>query len=166
MGEPGGHGTHRIIKVYFGLQPASYICASTDPEINKDKPAYAMIFDNENFHDGDKCTGTEEIESSICSLEENFKGPIVLHEHIIKDLTVDEMKGALKVLGKPNLESLSDQEMREAIKLFYPLKEHTSLLSLDVGTKKAILGNAKLILPNTIIIALWFLSCHMGTKKE
>ena len=54
-------------------------------------------------------------------LRRTLKEPMFFNEHVIKDLTVDEMKGALKVLGKPNLESLSDQEMREAIKLFYPL---------------------------------------------
>ena len=116
------------------------------PEINKDKPAFAIIFDNENFHDGDKRTGTEEDERSIRSLdhEENFKGTIVFHEHVLKDLTVDEMKGAFKVLGKPDLESLSDQEMRGAIKLFYPPKEHASLLSLDIGTKKVILRKCEI----------------------
>ena len=155
MGEPGGHGTHRIIKVHFDLQPASYICAFTDPEINKDKPAYAMIFDNEHFHDGDKHTGTEEV---FVHLRRTLKELLFfMNMHVIEDLTVEEMKGALKVLGEPNLESLSDQERRGAIKLFYPPKKHASLLSFVVG--------AKLISPNTVIIALWLLSCHMGKKK-
>ena len=100
------------------------------PEINKDKPAFAIIFDNENFHDGDKRTGTEEDESSIRSLEENFKGTIVFHEHVLKDLTADEMKGAFKMLGKPNLDSFNDQEMQGAIKLFFPPSDCAEFASL------------------------------------
>ena len=115
------------------------------PEINKDKPAFAIIFDNEHFHDGDKRTGTEEDESSIRSLEENFKGTIVFHEHVLKDLTADEMKGAFKMLGKPNPVSLTDQEMKGAIKLLYPPSKHASLVSLDMDTKKAILSNCQII---------------------
>ena len=109
------------------------------PEINKDKPAFAIIFDNEHFHDEDTedRTGTEKDGDTIRSLEENFKGAIVFHEHILKDLTADEMKGAFKMLGKPNLDSFNDQEMQGAIKLFHPPSDCAEFASL--GKKGKIL---------------------------
>lgn len=113
------------------------------PKINKQKPAFAIIFENENFDNGDVRTGTEEDESGICSLEKNFKGVIVFHEHILKDLTADEIKGAFKMLGKPDPTSLNDQELTGAIKLFYPPSQHASLVSLPIDTKKAILSNRR-----------------------
>ena len=113
------------------------------PKISKDKPAFAVIFDNEKVYGNDDRTGTKEDESSICSLMENFKGTIVVHEHVVKDLTKKQTIGAFKMLGKPDPTTLSDEEMVGAIKLFYPPSQHASLLQLPTDTKRAILTNHK-----------------------
>ena len=113
------------------------------PKISKDKPAFAVIFDNEKFHGNDDRTGTKEDESSICSLMGYFEGTIVVHEHVVKDLTKNQTIGAFKMLGKPDPAALNDEEMVGAIKLFYPPSQHAALLKLPEDTKRAILTNSK-----------------------
>ena len=91
--------------------------------VNKDKPAFAIIFNNEHFEGKDKRTGTEVDEKSVHSLEQDFAGTIVFHKHTLENLKADEITGAFKMLGKPDIASLNDQEIDGALKLIYQPKD-------------------------------------------
>ena len=133
-------------------------------KISKDYPAFAIIFDNEKVHGSCDRTGTEEDESSICSLMENFKGTIVFHKHIVKDLTKNQMIGAFKMLGKPDPSSLSDEEMVGAIKLFYPPDEIDALVELPKVSKKTILNSCQKVDFEKYSCFMAFMMSH-GNKK-
>lgn len=114
-------------------------------KISKDKPAFAIIINNEKFNGNNDRTGTEEDGKNILSLGENFKGTIEFHEHTLKDLTADEMKGAFKMIGNPDLNSLEGQEIRGAIKLFHPPNDKLKkLLEFDIDMQRTFLQGRKI----------------------
>ena len=88
-------------------------------KVTKTKPAFAVILNNEKFNIEEKQRkGTDVDEKSISSLVEKFKGRIVFHEHILKNLTADEIHGAFKMLAKHDPDPLSDAELDGALKLY------------------------------------------------
>ena len=133
-------------------------------KISKDKQAFAIIFDNENFGGDDDRTGTEEDVRSICSLTENFKETIVFHKHIVKNLTKNEMIGAFKMLGKPDPSTLNEEEMKGAIKLFYPPDKYASLLQLPKDGKESILESCQKVDFKEYSCFMAFIMSH-GDKK-
>ena len=107
-------------------------------KIKKDKPAFAIIFNNENFEKGKNRTGTQIDKKSILSLEEHLKGNIVFH-HTLEDLKSDEFIGAFKMLGKCDAKSLNDQEVEGAMKLFHPPEDYLSCKGLSIEEKRSLL---------------------------
>jgi len=106
------------------------------PKINKDKPAFAIIINNKKNRQG-----AQEDEESIGSLKKKFQGTIVFHEHIIEDVTANEMEGVFKMLAKHDPTSLKDEEIGGALKLLFSPDDSASYAKLDVSIKKVILQN-------------------------
>ena len=104
------------------------------PKINKDKPAFVVIFNNEVFKESTQRKGSKVDVRSIRSLE-RFEG-IKIHKYDLENLKAVEIIGAFKILAKHDVttEYLDEAEIEGAWKLH--CKPDHSLASSSAKDKR------------------------------
>ena len=125
------------------------------PKINKDKPAFAIIINNENFKNLSPRKGSKVDVNSIHSLEK-FKG-IKFHKYDLENLKADEMEGAFKRLAKHDVttEYLSDAEIEGAWKLHYKPND-----TINSEAKRQVLGDSHSVNFNDYNCFMAFIMSH------
>ena len=114
------------------------------PIISKTKPAFAIILNNIKFDWLPERKGSDKDEDTILSLKKKFGEMIDFHDHILRNLTADEIHGAFKMLSMHDPSSLKDTEIDGALKLF-GLDEALSLPTIETREKRVSLKFPKIV---------------------